>query len=96
MNKTKDIKIIAKQLDFTKYLTDNPTSGTLKRAVKKQKEVLENNLEETKLLEVAGQLKHRIWILVNKSPYVTDEKERENFNEAINKLAELTEEKIKN
>lgn len=93
MNKIEAIKVIVQRINVIKYSNDNPASDSLKRVISKQKEILEENLEEAKILEITSKLKRRVWILVNKTAYITDEKEKAKFNEIIKDLEELVEEK---
>lgn len=74
MNKIQKIKEIVRKIDVIPYWNENPTSKTLKGVIKKQREVLENNNEE-EILKATYKLKHRIWVLINKTPYLTDEDE---------------------
>jgi hypothetical protein len=73
MNKIQKLKEIAKELDVIPYWNENKTSNTLKRIINKQREIWETNEEkEAEILKSAEKLKHRIWVLVNKTPYVVD------------------------
>ena len=89
MNKIKKLKEIAKEIDVTPYWNENPTSETLRRIIKFQREIWENEKEE-EVVKSAIKMKKRIWVLINKTPHITKEKERENLNGVVKFLEDLT------
>ena len=94
MNKIQKLKEIVQEIDVIPYWNENPTSNTLKRVIKKQREVLENNSEE-EILKSAFKLKHRIWVLINKTSYLIDESEKVKLNNIFDELEKLVGKEIK-
>lgn len=88
MNKIQKLKEIAQKIDVIPYWNKNPTSKTLKRVIKKQREVLENNDEE-EILKSAYKLKHRIWVVINKTSYLIDEQEKVKLINIFDELEKL-------
>lgn len=90
MDKIKKLKEIVQEIDVIPYWNENPTSSTLKKIINKQKEILENNnLEETKITKLAEQLKYRIQVLIDKTPHITNEKEKIKYKEIAESLEKL-------
>lgn len=91
MDKIPKLKEIVKELDVIPYWNKNPHSETLRRIIKKQKNIWEAKDEEA--IKSAITLKHLIWILVNKTSYIVDDKERVKFNNIEKELEKLLQQK---
>ena len=90
MNKAQKLKEIAKEINVIPYWNKNPTSRTIRKIINKQREILENNnLEEAKILKLAEKIKYRIQVLIDKTPYITNEKEKIKYKEIIESLEKL-------
>ena len=90
MNKIQKLKEIVKELDVIPYWNENKTSNTLKRIINKKREIREISEEkEAEIIKLAEKLKHRIWVLVNKTPYVVEEKEKVKLNNIFDELGKI-------
>ena len=90
MNKVQKIKEMVQKIDVIPYWNENPNSSTIRKIINKQREILENNnLEEAKILKLAEKIKYRIQVLIDKTPYITNEKEKIKYKEIIESLEKL-------
>lgn len=87
-SKLEKLKEISQKIDAISYLNNRPTSRTFKRIVRHQRGVLESEKEE-EALKSAYKLKGWIWILINKTPHLTNEEEKIRLNNVINELGIL-------
>jgi hypothetical protein len=95
MNKTQKLKEIAQKLDVIEYWKNNPTSRTFRRIIKYQREVLENEEEES-VTKSAYKLKHQIWVAVNKTTYLSEETEKVKLINIFEELEKLVGKEVKN
>ena len=88
MNKIQKLKEIAKELNIIPLWNENSESSTVRRIIKFQRGILENE-EEEKVVKSAYKVKHLIWVLINKTSYVAEEAEKVKLNNIFDELEKL-------
>ena len=91
-DKSTQIKNIVAKIDIGKingYLQEHSTSKTLKEIIKYSKRALDSN-DDKKVFKLGTDLAYELDILVNKTGYIKDEKEKNYWLEISRELFENT------
>ena len=79
------LKAIAEQIDLTSYVLKYPKSHSLGQLSRfRQRLLADKETESTEIL--TRRLSGRLYNFANLTPYVTDDKDKERFNNLLQKL----------